>query len=1513
MRRLLILLVLVFVVVALKAKAASGPDLAIYKPGGWTSTLICSMEPGATTPDYTLKAGVPVYVRFAVRNEGNERAPVGYYVVKVGGDVVSQGYVPVTLDPGDTVVIQQMFTYNSTGEYTVYCKVDANGDLDELDESNNDFSAIYEWIEFGPDLVPYPPPGCSDPLVCSPVQGGVTAAGDTMAIDVPIHVRLGVINSGDEWTISGHYGILLDGEEVVKDYAPISLDTGQYWVYSGRNFTVNSVGFHSITGKVDYDEEVVEINEDNNDFSIDYYFASGSDLVPYAPPGWSAPCVCSNVPGDTTAGDTLAVGVPTHVMFAVKNVGNEAAPASNYMILVDGEEVVDYYYQPEYLEPGEYYVFISEEFIFDSPGPHTVTYVVDYSGSVDEINEGNNDYSVDCYWASGKDLVPYAPPGWSVPLVLSMEEGDTIGGGILEAGVPTYVKFAVANFGNETSPLGEYRIMLNEEVVVDDYAPVYLEPGSYMAFDKQFTVDIPGTWAERTVTFEVDPYEEVVEINERNNDFSVKHYWKNADLVPYTPSGWFDAIVASSVPGTHTHDLPPLFGDATTYIDWAVKNNGNLDIPSTDTFYICLCSDGVPLHGWYFAGLDEDEYVYVEDWEYLFSQGQHTLTLLIDSTGKINEGSGEANNRYSRDYFWNEPDWGGGGEWYSDSAEYIIITCDSLADAFEPLVRWKTKKGVYAKIFTVEDICANFSGDHTDDNASKIRNFIYKARESGAIYVLLGGQCDFEHGEEIVPRRDAFCLDYEPPEGPDNEELDTIPCDLYYSDLNRNWDMDFDGVYGEVEDAVDMHPDIFVGRAPVKNTQQVENFISKVMAYEKNPDSSYVKKIYLPQGNLWKNNHGTAVNDKIADEIPAGWQISKQYEDIQGIDLIVVNDSMNSGFNLQHWVGHGSPEGVYYSYFNPPSIPYYFTTDPPNNTNDSTKTSIISSIACLPGAVDLEKDARYDYDCLAERIVNVNKHAGVAAIMNTRYGWGDPTSSNANGWSEKLSIVFHEKLFNTSAYHLGEAVSVAKNCRVSPALMDVYERWVLYTWTLFGDPEMPVWTDIPVEMAVIYDRVINIEPTTMAINVKEKNSSVPIGNTYVCLWKENEVYKRGYTNASGDLSLEVTPETQGIMSITVTKENMLPYEGEISVGNETFFEIGKVSVNQTSSSQWHTVKFSHTYEDPIVIMGPPSYSGTHPSTIRVKDVNSNGFKFQIDEWDYLDGSHTTETIPYLVVEAGVHSIGGMTWGEAEKVENVNHNYTSKSFTHSFEGDQILLTQVVTYNGSSAVCTRVKNITGSSFQVKLQEEEGNDGTHSSETVHYIAVSPGSFQNDGNGFVSAKTTNSVTQNWYTIDFGQSIDSPLILANMNTEDGSDPAVLRYRNLSNSSVEIKVEEEESEDSEVNHTSEVVGYLVISTVGAEPSTFATSEVEEIYENYIKLSSPIISGNLVLKVSSNYDRKASIELIDIAGRVVERKNLNLKRGREALNFGQFNSGVYFLRIQSGEENESEVHKITVLR
>jgi len=55
-------------------------------------------------------------------------------------------------------------------------------------------------------------------------------------------------------------------------------------------------------------------------------------------------------------------------------------------------------------------------------------------------------------------------------------------------------------------------------------------------------------------------------------------------------------------------------------------------------------------------------------------------------------------------------------------------------------------------------------------------------------------------------------------------------------------------------------------------------------------------------------------------------------------------------------------------------------------------------------------------------------------------------------------------------------------------------------------------------------------------------------------------------------------------------------------------------------------------------MGTPSFNGHHPVTMRVMEVMPTGFTVQIQEWAYLDTTHTTEDCAWMVVERGAKNL-----------------------------------------------------------------------------------------------------------------------------------------------------------------------------------------------------------------------------------------------------------------------------------
>ncbi|WP_435365106.1 S8 family serine peptidase [Haloarchaeobius sp. DYHT-AS-18] len=261
-------------------------------------------------------------------------------------------------------------------------------------------------------------------------------------------------------------------------------------------------------------------------------------------------------------------------------------------------------------------------------------------------------------------------------------------------------------------------------------------------------------------------------------------------------------------------------------------------------------------------------------------------------------------------------------------------------------------------------------------------------------------------------------------------------------------------------------------------------------------------------------------------------------------------------------------------------------------------------------------------------------------------------------------------------------------------------------------------------------------------------------------------------------------------------------------------ETGRVTVSQSSRDQWHTVSLSNTYANPVVVMEPPSYNGDHALHVRVRNVGPSSFEFRLEEWLIADGSHTTETVSYMVVEAGSHTLADGRTLEAGTVE-VDEADDFVAFGTQFSSTPVVLSQVQTVVEDDPVVTRMKSVSTGGFTVRLQEEEARGG-HATETVGYVAIAKGDGQLDGTAVQVASTPNKVTHRWYRIDFGAQNfgTAPVFLAAQQTTDGGDPAGLRYQTLDGSGVEVKVEEEKSSDTEVNHTSEVVGYVVFGQSG---------------------------------------------------------------------------------------------------
>jgi hypothetical protein len=256
-----------------------------------------------------------------------------------------------------------------------------------------------------------------------------------------------------------------------------------------------------------------------------------------------------------------------------------------------------------------------------------------------------------------------------------------------------------------------------------------------------------------------------------------------------------------------------------------------------------------------------------------------------------------------------------------------------------------------------------------------------------------------------------------------------------------------------------------------------------------------------------------------------------------------------------------------------------------------------------------------------------------------------------------------------------------------------------------------------------------------------------------------------------------------------------------------FGEYGTV----TGTDTWQRLTLQNTYTNPVVIFSDPTFNGGQPVAVRLRNVGAQSFEFSLQEPAYLDGLHVFENLSYMVVEAGTWNVGGMTFTAG----NIQTNRLSSAgfdtvVLPNMGANTSVMTQVQTFNGPDWVTTRTDAITGNSFRVTMQEEEAkNTGTHTYETVGYLAFS-GTSTTIGDtliqGGITPETVNQTNNN---LGFSRTFNqAPTLFTKVATFNGTDTANSRITGVTASGFSAFVQEEQSLDAEVAHLSESLAFL---------------------------------------------------------------------------------------------------------
>jgi hypothetical protein len=249
-------------------------------------------------------------------------------------------------------------------------------------------------ITAGSNLLPYKPNGWDDIIVLSTVSGTSTSA-STFNNGQSIYLDFAIGNNGTS-DITQTFKIKLYIDDVFYDDVDITgLASGYYVYFTDLPLYPFSAGSHSFKIVADANNVVTETSETDNEYSRSITVTSTSpctDLALIQPTGWNNKLVLSTTRGTNTDASTISDNDKIYVDWAVSNNGGCGTSVKfNVNILVDG--VLKNTFEVSGLAYNSWIEVYDNEIGPFPAGSHTFKVVIDATNVVNEIIEGNNEYS----------------------------------------------------------------------------------------------------------------------------------------------------------------------------------------------------------------------------------------------------------------------------------------------------------------------------------------------------------------------------------------------------------------------------------------------------------------------------------------------------------------------------------------------------------------------------------------------------------------------------------------------------------------------------------------------------------------------------------------------------------------------------------------------------------------------------------------------------------------------------------------------------------------------------------------------------------------------------------------------------------------------------------------------------------------------------------------------------------------------------------------------------------------
>ena len=256
--------------------------------------------------------------------------------------------------------------------------------------------------------------------------------------------------------------------------------------------------------------------------------------------------------------------------------------------------------------------------------------------------------------------------------------------------------------------------------------------------------------------------------------------------------------------------------------------------------------------------------------------------------------------------------------------------------------------------------------------------------------------------------------------------------------------------------------------------------------------------------------------------------------------------------------------------------------------------------------------------------------------------------------------------------------------------------------------------------------------------------------------------------------------------------------------------------------------FGTTFTSAPTLIGKlSSYFGADPANARISSVSQTEFSALIKEDQSRDAeiAHGAEEISSIALEGSSGLLEGASYLQSNIVDFaelgnavINSNWQAISFTKSYVNPVIVISDP-SFNGADPATVRVRNLSSTGVEIRIQEPNYKDGAHGNEQVSWMVMEAGSYElSDGTRIAAGSYKSSLlsTAGFETIDLSQygfsGTTSPVLLTQVETFQGSDWVTTRVKKdpLNPLAIQVSMQEEERNNSGA-HAQETIGWIAVN------------------------------------------------------------------------------------------------------